>query len=53
VLQFWNQATGHERKGYRLAVYCCKRCGGFHICQQLIEKQRVRPVSLGSHPSQR
>ena len=38
ALNFWNQATGDFRKGYRLAVYRCKRCGGFHIGQKRIEK---------------
>ena len=30
-LEVWNRATGRVREGYRLAVYRCKRCGGFHI----------------------
>jgi hypothetical protein len=38
ALDFWNQATGHTRKGYQLAVYRCKRCGGFHIGQKRIQK---------------
>ena len=41
VLNFWNQATGDLRKGYCLAVYRCKRCGGFHIGQKRIEPSGV------------
>jgi predicted Zn-ribbon and HTH transcriptional regulator len=41
ALEFWNQATGHIRKGYHLAVYRCKRCGGFHIAKKRIEKPSV------------
>ena len=41
ALEFWNRATGHIRKGYHLAVYRCKRCGGFHIAQKRIEKPRI------------
>jgi len=39
ALDFWNRATGHIRQGYRLAVYRCKRCGGFHIGQKRIKEQ--------------
>jgi len=42
ALEFWNRATGHVREGYQLAVYRCKRCGGFHISQKRIERVRVR-----------
>jgi hypothetical protein len=38
ALEFWNKATGCTREGYQLAVYRCKRCGGFHIGQRRIEK---------------
>ena len=31
ALEVWNRATGRVREGYRLAVYRCKRCAGFHI----------------------
>ena len=41
VLNFWNQATGESRKGYRLAVYRCKRCGGFHIGRKRIDTSGV------------
>src|SRR5262245_9313132 len=36
ALEVWNQATGRSRVGYRLAVYRCRRCGGFHIAQRSI-----------------
>jgi hypothetical protein len=39
ALDFWNRATGRIREGYRLGVYRCKRCGGFHIGQKRIESQ--------------
>ena len=31
AMEFWYQATGRGREGCRLAVFRCKRCGGFHI----------------------
>jgi hypothetical protein len=52
ALEFWNQATGHVRKGYHLAVFRCKRCGGFHIGQKRIEKLCVCPNPLGTHPGE-
>jgi hypothetical protein len=52
ALEFWNQATGQIRKGYRLAVYGCNRCGGFHVCQKPIEKLRGRPASPGLQPGE-
>jgi hypothetical protein len=39
ALDFWNRATGCVRAGYRLRVYRCKRCGGFHIGQKRIDGQ--------------
>ena len=42
ALEFWYQATGRTRDGYRLAVYRCKRCGGFHIGQRPIDRLPVR-----------
>ena len=50
ALEFWNQATGQVREGYHLAVYCCKRCGGFHISQRPIAKACVHPAPHSSHP---
>jgi hypothetical protein len=29
--ELWDQATGRSREDYRLVVYRCKRCCGFHI----------------------
>jgi hypothetical protein len=47
ALDFWNRATGRVRQGYQLAVYRCKRCGGFHISQLPIERLRRRSISDG------
>jgi hypothetical protein len=50
ALEFWNQATGRVRMNYRLSVYRCKRCGGFHISQKRVEnpgdsgKSSARPL---------
>src|SRR5260370_29339299 len=52
ALEFWNRATGHIRKGYHLAVFRCKRCGGFHIAQKRIEKLCVCPTPRGTHPGE-
>ena len=41
VLEFWNRATGHGRKGDHLAVYRCKRCGGFHLGQKRLGKSKT------------
>ena len=38
ALEFWNRATGQQREGYRLAVFRCKRCGGFHVKNRRIEE---------------
>ena len=47
ALEFWNQATGHTREGYRLVTYWCKRCGGFHAGTKRTES---RPVAAPSSP---
>jgi hypothetical protein len=44
ALEVWNRATGREREGYRLAVYRCKRCHGFHIGQRPVD--RISPRTL-------
>jgi hypothetical protein len=49
VLNFWNQATGNLRQGYRLAVYRCNRCGGFHIGQKRIENSSVCVDARNTH----
>ncbi len=41
ALEFWNRATGHVRKGYHLAVYRCRRCGGFHLGQKPFGKPKT------------
>jgi hypothetical protein len=43
ALEVWNRATGRTREGYRLAVYRCKRCAGFHIAMRPIDRIRERP----------
>ncbi len=40
ALEFWNQANGRVSADYRLSVYRCRRCGGFHIGQK-----RLTPIS--------
>ena len=39
ALEIWHRATGHLREGYRLAVFRCRRCGGYHIRQKPIESK--------------
>jgi hypothetical protein len=42
ALEVWNRATGRVRPGYRLAVYRCKRCAGFHLGQRpIIDRSRI------------
>ena len=41
ALEVWNRATGQGRQGYRLAVYRCKRCAGFHIGQRPIDRSPI------------
>jgi hypothetical protein len=36
AMEVWNRATGRTRDGYRLAVFRCRRCGGFHLGQRPI-----------------
>lgn len=43
-LEVWNRATGRTREGYRLAVFRCKRCGGYHIARRPVD--RISPSSL-------
>lgn len=46
-LEVWNRATGRERPGYRLSVYRCRRCGGFHLGQRPIPPPRPpAPASI-------
>jgi hypothetical protein len=45
ALEFWSQATGSVRAGYRLAVHRCKCCGGFHISKRRIEKPALKLLS--------
>ena len=37
ALEIWNRATGRAKENCRLAVFHCKRCGGFHISQKRID----------------
>jgi hypothetical protein len=48
ALGVWIRATGRVREGYRLAVFRCKRCGGFHIGQRRIDILREQ-TSVPSH----
>jgi hypothetical protein len=38
ALEVWNKATGRVREGYRLAVYRCKRCCGYHVGHKPIDR---------------
>jgi hypothetical protein len=49
ALEFWNQATGRTRTDSRLAVYRCKRCGGFHVSQKRVADRRESARST-AHP---
>jgi hypothetical protein len=49
ALDVWNRATGRVREGYRLAVYRCKRCAGFHVAQRPIDRIPIRPLPLHGH----
>jgi len=40
ALEIWNRATGRARENRQLAVFRCKRCGGFHIGQKRIDRLR-------------
>ncbi len=48
ALEFWNRATGYRREGYQLAVYRCKRCGGFHVGQKRVLASPVRTHDIQS-----
>lgn len=48
ALEFWYAATGITREGSRLAVYRCKRCGGFHIGWK--QKRADRPSNHRGAP---
>jgi len=44
ALEVWNRATGRVREGYRLAVYRCKRCGGFHLKHKPVDQLSDRSL---------
>jgi hypothetical protein len=46
AMEFWNQATGRTRAGYRLGAYRCKRCGGFHVSRRKIKIQPLTPSEV-------
>jgi hypothetical protein len=50
VLDVWNRATGGDREGYRLAVYQCVHCGGFHVGHKRIEKTPYKRVEPETRP---
>ncbi len=43
-LEVWNRATGRQRPGYRLSVYRCRRCGGFHLAQRPVPPPPAAPA---------
>jgi hypothetical protein len=45
-MEFWNQAMGRARAGYRLGTYRCKRCGGFHVSRKKIKIQPSTPSEV-------
>jgi hypothetical protein len=46
ALEVWNRATGRTREGYALAVFRCKRCGGFHLGQKPVSRIRMRTLNV-------
>ena len=46
ALEVWNRATGRVREGYRLAVFRCKRCYGYHVGQRPVDRIPIRPIPL-------
>lgn len=46
ALEVWDRATGRTRAGYRLVVYRCRRCAGFHIARRPVDRIRTRTVPL-------
>ena len=49
ALEVWNRATGQGRQGYRLAVFRCKRCAGFHIGQKPIDRSPIPAFPEPAH----
>jgi hypothetical protein len=49
ALEVWNRATGRVREGYRLAVFRCKRCGGFHVGQRPVDRLPNPSPAVPSH----
>jgi hypothetical protein len=49
ALEVWYRATGRVREGHRLAVYRCRRCGGFHVGQKPINSIKVRIAPCIDH----
>ena len=47
ALEVWNRATGRVREGYRLAVFRCRRCAGFHVGLRPIGE---KPTYAGPRP---
>jgi hypothetical protein len=46
VLEVWNRATGRKLDGYRLAVFQCTRCGGFHVGRKRANQSEARMDEL-------
>jgi hypothetical protein len=49
ALEVWNRATGRVRQGYRLAVYRCKRCAGFHLGNRPTDRTPIPAVPGPDH----
>jgi hypothetical protein len=46
-LDIWNKATGADRKGVRVVIFRCKKCGKLHVGRQC---QRLDPGRLKNRP---
>jgi hypothetical protein len=53
ALDVWNRATGRGREGYRLSVYRCRRCGGYHVGQKPIDRRPNSPLPSPADRSDR
>ena len=49
ALEVWNRATGRVRQGYRLAVYRCRRCAGFHLSNRPVDRSPSPAVPGPDH----
>jgi hypothetical protein len=49
ALEVWNRATGRVRQGYRLSVYRCKRCAGFHLGNKPADRNPIPAAPAPDH----